>query len=136
MFSLRPGWIFLVVFVYVIGIILGSTYNNDNTDATWTGTGAGSYTTTSQTSLGQLAQMQKATQQNPIVSTITLVTNPAFWTNVYRLSTWQFSFMYDTSGNFVGGFFYWIVCFPFVAMFMLCMLIMLISILRGNITFG
>lgn len=136
MFSLRPGWIFLVVFIYAIGIFLGSTYDNQNTTATWSGSGTGATTTAPKDNLGGLAQMDAATQQNSIVSTITLLTNPTFWFNVYRMATWQFSFLYDASGNMTSAMFYWIFLFPFVAMFMLCMLIMLISILRGNITFG
>jgi hypothetical protein len=136
LFSLRPGWVFLVVFIYVIGIFLGSTYDNQNTVTTWAGSGSGATATAPSSTLGSLAQMQEAKQQSSIVGSIQLITNPTFWNSVYKMSTWQFSFLYDENGNMTSAMFYWICLFPFVAMFALCMLIMLISILRGNITFG
>ena len=136
MFALRPGWLALALFVWAIGIFLGSTYDNQNTSATWAGSGTGSGQVAPSETLQNMGQGTEATQQNAIAGVIKIVFNGNFWESVYRIVFWHFSFMYDTSGNFVGGMFYWIFMFPFVAMGLLSILILGWSILRGNISFG
>lgn len=129
--ALRAGWLALMLFVWIIGTILGSTYDGNNTSATWMGTGTGGYVTQPRSDLEIIGTGFNAVIKNPIVGSVGMLTNSQFWGAVYRTITWQWTFVLNETPMF-----YWIFCFPFVAMGLLSCLIIVYQVLLGNLRLG
>ena len=135
----RPGWIGFIIFVYVIGLFLGITYDADASGATFSATSNTSatyYDTSPQQTLQEMYKAEKAIIQNPIYGTVSMVFNPSAWDALYRITTWQWAFLYDESGNMISPMFYWIFLFPWIATFAFAMLVIIFNSLRGNVSIG
>ena len=117
------------LFVWIIGIFLGSTYDGYSTTETWAGTGAGGYETSPSTALGEIGSAIRASQKLPIIGTIAyVVTHSQFWYAVYQILTWQWTFMANL------GMVYWLIFFPFVAMGLFSASLLTYGLLTGNVT--
>lgn len=216
--SLRPGWLSLFIFVWIIGAFLGSTFeyqssvngqgisysagtadftlgsnivtghgttwvdatmaggyikcNNDgnwykikqvnnNTQlviygaysqiggntksytmaasAGWAGTSStqsGYQSLAPTTTLDYIFNISNAFQKNTILGNIPLpLPNQEYFKTVFKVITWQWSFMYNTDGTMALGMFYWIFCAPFVAMGVLSLIVLAYGLLVGNLRF-
>lgn len=125
--GLKAGWLAMFVFVWVIGMFLGVTFDGYSSEAAWGGTGTGGYEESPQSTLSDLMYAVQAIQRNPIVGTITVVTNGRMWTAAFKIVTWQFSFAQDIP------LFYWVFLFPFVVMGFLSILLLVYGIVTGNL---
>lgn len=102
----------------------------------WAGTGGGGYSDAPTTTLQTLMEAKNAIQRSPIIGTFSVVTNGEFWGAVFKVVTWQWSFLQNPDGSMAYGLFYWIVLFPFIAMAMLSIILLAYGILTGNLTWG
>ena len=98
--------------------------------AGWSGVGSGGYGTAPSSDLETLMRAWQAIQRNPIVGVIALPLNGEFWGAAFHIITWQWSFM---DGY---GIIYWIFLFPFAAMGMLSILLLVYGIITGNISWS
>lgn len=96
----------------------------------WAGTGGGGYSEAPSTTLGTLLWAQNTIKNDPVWGTISVVTNGRFWTAVFMLITWQWSFC---NPNYYPMF-YWIFLFPFVAMGFLSILLLAYGMVTGNVS--
>ena len=125
--GLKAGWLALFIFVWIIGAILGSTFDGYSAESTWVGTGEGGYTEAPRSTLEVIATAFDAVQRNPVVGGISMITNPEVWKAGYKIVTWQWTFVQDMP------MFYWVFLFPFVAMGVLSVLLLAYGVLTGNI---
>jgi len=96
----------------------------------WAGSGTGGYSQAPTNTLSYLFNVSNAFQKIPLLGNIPLpVPNASYFQSVFRVMTWQWSFMDGYS------MIYWIFFAPFVAMGVLSMLVLFFGLLRGNITF-
>lgn len=102
----------------------------------WVGTGTGGYSEAPTTTLGAIMEAKNAIQKNPVVGTISVITNGKVWGAVYKIITWQWSFMLNPDGSQAYAMFYWIFLFPFVAMGFLSVLLLTYGILTGNLSWS
>ena len=109
--GLKAGWLALFIFVWVIGVFLGSTFEQEDTSATWAGSGNSSYETASINNLQTVMSSFQAVQRNPIAGTLSMVVNGDFWSAVFKMITWQWSFLMNEDGSMAYGMFYWIFLF-------------------------
>ena len=100
----------------------------------WAGSGGGGYSDSPIATLQNLLYANQVEQRNVLIGTFTMLVNPKFWGAMYKIITWQWSFLYNTDGTMAYGLFYWIFLFPFVAMGLLCILLLVYGILTGNIS--
>jgi len=100
----------------------------------WVGTGTGGYSEAPKTTLGAIMDAKNAIQKNPVVGSISVITNGKLWSAVYKIITWQWSFMENPDGSQAYGMFYWIFLFPFVAMGFLSVILLTYGIITGNLT--
>jgi len=98
------------------------------------GSGTGGYEYTPSSTLGTLISAFNAVQKNPIVGTVSIVTNGEFWKAAYKIITWQWSFLLNPDGTMAYGLFYWIFCLPFVIMGMLSVFLLAYGIITGNLS--
>src|SRR4030042_1864713 len=102
----------IVVFVWVIAMFLGSTYEGHMAESTWAGTGSGGFSsdeTSPISTMQYLLNVSNAVQRLPILGNIPIpVPNGEYFSTAYRVMTLQFHFI---TGDF--GMFYWIFLFPF-----------------------
>jgi hypothetical protein len=116
--------------VWVIGALLGSTFENHETEAAWVGTDSTSeYPTIN--SLEYIMSIDNAvhtTERGPISLPMP---NKEYFSTLYNIATLQFSFITDDYLMF-----YYIVIMPFVVVAVLSFAILFIGIIRGNITWG
>lgn len=97
--------------------------------AGWAGTGTGGYSTAPITKMSHVISIWKAEQKIPVLGTIgALVTSSDFWDIVWQMTTWRWTFLEDYE------MFYWFICFPFVIMGVLSLVLILYGILTGNLT--
>jgi len=95
----------------------------------WAGTGGGGYAVAPTTKMQYLTNISNAFQRLPLLGNIPLpVPNPKYFTTMFEVVTWQWSFMegYDM--------FYWIVCAPFIMMGILSMVLLVYGLITGNIS--
>lgn len=96
----------------------------------WAGTGTGGYGISPTTKLEYLTNIKNATQQIELLGVIPFpVPNGDYFDTVFEILTWRWSFMVEYE------MFYWIFCSPFVVMGVLSMILLVYSILTGNLTF-
>lgn len=144
--GLKAGWLALFIFVWLIGAFLGSTfeYHVDETTGTpeqiaaagaqagkWAGSESGGYTQSPVTTLQYIFNVTNSFQRLPFFNvTIPVPTNQDYWTSVYKVVTWRWSFMegYEMI--------YWIFCGPFVSMGILSLLLIAYGILTGNLSWS
>lgn len=100
----------------------------------WSGSGSGGYDESPTTTMGVLMNAKNVIQRNPVIGIISVVTNGDFWKAAFKIITWQFSFLYNADGTMAYGLFYWIVCFPFVLMGMLSILLLVYGVITGNLS--
>lgn len=132
---MRAGLLAFFVMVWVIGAFLGSTFEyHDST--TWSGNGTGGYTRSPMTTLEFLKDIRNVTQQTEILGAIPMIApNSEYFSAIFDIVLWRFSFLYDTDGEFAYGLVYYIFLFPFVLMGIISLVMLFIGVLRGNLTF-
>jgi hypothetical protein len=102
----------------------------------WVGIGTGGYSEAPTTTLGAIMEAKDAIQKNPVVGSISVITNGKLWSAVYKIITWQWIFMQNPDGSQAYGMFYWIFLFPFVAMGFLSVILLTYGIITGNLTWS
>jgi len=120
--------------VWIIGAFLGSTFEY-HTSATWAGnsTGTGGYDQSPVTTLEFLMNINNATQRTEVLGVIPMITpNEEYFASIFRVISWQFSFLYDTNGNLAYGLVYYIVFLPFVLAGIIALVLLVYGILTGN----
>ncbi len=128
----------ICVFVWVVAIFLGSTYEGAGstyTTITWVGStnGTGGYaaTETPQNTLSYLFNMNNAVQHTPIIGSIPLpIPNGDYFSAWYRVVTLRFSFLADYP------MFYWIMVMPFALWSIVSLALLTMAAIRGNIVWG
>ena len=128
--GMKAGWIAMFLFVWIIGIFLGSTYDGYDSADTWAGTGTGGYETSPYVTINKLFQEQETTQKSSFFGKLSVITSGDFWSASWQIVTWKFSFVEDYP------MFYWIVCAPFAAMGILSLLVLVYGIATGNLTWS
>jgi hypothetical protein len=118
------------IIVWIIGMILGSTYDYNNTTATWGGSGTGSYSENPQETMTNLTNANQAQQQLPLTGPISyIVPLINFFGSWFKIITLQFSFLQGYQ------LFQWL--FGAIGVMGLVSTFTLIyGVVRGNITFG
>ncbi len=129
-------WLALIVFVYVIGLYLGCTFENANTAAEW-GPGGGlvGLSESPLVTLQNAVQMRNLIQEQPLLGGAFSVPlpNTDIFVAVFKILTWQFDFvMYDD----LGRMFYQHVLLPFVVASVASLGVMFYGMVFGNITWG
>lgn len=96
----------------------------------YVGSGTAGYAQSPVTTLEYITNISNAVQRIPLLGNIPLpVPNGDYFKSIYRVITWQWSFM-------VGyEIIYWIVFAPFVIMGVFCMLLLVYGIITGNLSF-
>ena len=129
-------WFALIVFVYVIGLYLGATFENANTTAEWgPGGGSAGLSESPLTTLQNAVQMKNLIQEQPLLGgAITIpLPNTDIFTATFKILTGQFDFvMYDD----LGRMFYQHVLLPFVVASVASIAVMFYGMVFGNITWG
>jgi hypothetical protein len=129
----------IVAVIWVIGVLLGSTFSYSNTSDSWAGTSTGqSYTTNGYgqySDLGYLLKFSNAFQKFSAFGTdIPLpVPNPNYFKVMFGVLTLRFSFLVS---NPVGEMFWAIFLMPFSLMGVVGIVMTFLSIIRGNITWN
>ncbi len=133
-------WPAMFMFVWIIGIILGSTYDGYGSGgpgvADWalgsTAAGTGGYATSPVNVLTYLIKAVSAGQILELLGAIKFVVmNPDFWFGMFKMITWQFSFW---MGDYV--IFYVIFGLPFVLLGVGSAFLFVMNAIRGNVTWG
>jgi len=119
-----------IVMIWVIGAILGSTFEYQYTEAAWAGTDTTSEYATIST-VEYLMNLENATQDTDLGLVSIPVPNADYFKTIFKVATLQFSFI---SGDF--QIFYYIVLAPFVVMAVISLVLLFIGLIRGNITWG
>jgi len=101
----------------------------------WAGSanGTGGYSEAPNTTLGTIMNAWESIQRNPL-NTISVIFNPSIWGAIYKVMTWQWSFMLNPDGTMAYGMFYWIFLFPFVSMGFLSVILLTYGIITGNLS--
>jgi hypothetical protein len=123
----------IIVFVYVVGGFLGSTYELHDTEATWVGTGTGGYEASAspQTTLEYLLNMRNAIQMSSDLGPLSIpMPNDEYFNSAYRVITLQFSFLADYD------MFSWIFLTPFALLGIIALIVLVYGILTGNLTWS
>jgi hypothetical protein len=129
MSNMPKGLPFFII-VWIIGIILGSTYDGNNTSATWAGTGSGSYSENPQTTMNNLMDASQATQKLPLIGALSFVVPAAnFFMSLFKIVTWQFSFL--SPYPFIA-----LLFFGFGVMGLASLILLIFNLVRGNIAWG
>jgi hypothetical protein len=142
--GLKAGWLAFFLFVWLVGAYLGSTfeYHVDTTTGTaqqiaaagaqagkWAGSSTGGYAESPSTTLEYILDVTNSFQRLPFFNiTIPIPSNQAYWSAVYHVVTWRWSFMDDYQ------MLYWIICAPFVSMGVLSLILIAYGIITGNLT--
>jgi hypothetical protein len=135
---LSPKLLFIVAIIWIFGVIMGSTYNYNNTSDTWVGSStAHSY---QKSGYGQLSDMDyllnysNAVQHVNVLGGIPLpLPNPDYFKVMFGVFTLNFSFL---TSNVYGQLFWLFFLFPFSLMGAYGVIYLFISIIRGNISWG
>ncbi len=144
--GLKAGWVALMLFVWLIGAFLGSTfeYHVDTTTGSaeqiadagaqagkWAGSGTGGYTQAPTTTLDYILNVTNSFQRLPFFDiTIPVPTSHEYWSSVYKIVTWRWSFMEDYD------MIYYIFCAPFVVMGVFSLIMIAYGIITGNLSWG
>ena len=135
--GLKAGFVGFFLFVWLIGAFLGSTFEFHNTEATWAGTGTGGYSQSPVTTMDYLTDINNVTQQTKIFGSIpVIVPNSEYFTTAFKILLWQFSFLYGTDGTLEYGLVYYIFFMPFAVMGILSLVLMVYSLISGNLSFS
>jgi hypothetical protein len=93
------------------------------------GSGTGGYAQSPVTTLEYLMNISNAVQRFPVFGNVPLpIPNGEYFKAAYKVVTWQWSFLegYEM--------FYWIFCAPFVLMGVLSLILLVYSVLTGNVS--
>jgi hypothetical protein len=129
----------IVAVIWVIGVLLGSTFSFQNTSDSWAGTSTGqSYTNGGYgqiTDIQYLLTFSNAFQKfGAFGTTISLpVPNPDYFKVMFGVLTLRFSFLVS---NPVGEMFWLIFLMPFSLMGIVGCIMTFLSIIRGNISWS
>jgi hypothetical protein len=97
----------------------------------WVGTGTGGFAQSPVTTLEYLTNIGNAFTRLPILGNIPLpVPNAEYFKTVFKVVTWDWSFMHGYS------MIYWVFFAPFVCMGVLSLILIVYSVLVGNLRFG
>lgn len=132
---MRASILGFICFVWIIGAILGSTFEYHDTEDTWAGTGTGGYQTAPVTTFQYLINVKNAVQRSEILGGIPIpVPNTEYFDTAIKVTTWQFSFWYDDDGTFVYGLVYYIMILPICIIGIATLLFLIYGVLTGNLT--
>jgi hypothetical protein len=130
MSNMPKGLPFFII-VWLIGIVLGSTYDGaSSTNGAWGGTGSGYYSENPRDTMTNLTNANQATQQVTQTGPISyLVPLANFFSSWFRVITLQFSFLQPYP---------WIqwLFSAIGAMGLISTFTLIYGLIRGNITFG
>lgn len=103
-----------------------------NSSGTWAGNGSGGYQTAPLTKASYLMAVSNAIQMTPVLGAISLpMPNKEYWVTLSDVLTLNFSFVTDTYSMF-----YWLVLLPIAMGGILCLVLLFVGIVRGNISWG
>ena len=98
--------------------------------AGWAGTGTGGYSQSPVTTLSYLADFSNVISRTQMLGIIPLPTpNGEYFDAVGKVITWRWSFVEDYD------MLYWILFFPFVAMGVLAVIVIVFNVIAGNLPF-
>ena len=126
-------WLMLFIFVYIVGMFLGSTFEMHTEAAgTWFGSGSAGLTESPQTTLSYIFNLRNIVQMQPqLGGAISLPSfNEQWFDSFFKIITWRFDFLYFDD---FGRFFYWIVVFPFAGAGIASVGILIYGIITGNL---
>jgi hypothetical protein len=128
----------IITLIWIMGLLLGSTFSYNNTTITWTGSSTDQ--TIIQGKSGQLSDVQFLTNFNNAISKtevlgfIPLPTpNGNYFKVFFSVFTLRFSFLVS---NPYGEMFWYIFLLPFSIMGVWGCIYVLLSIIRGNFSWG
>jgi hypothetical protein len=144
--GLKAGWLAMMLFVWMVGAFLGSTfeYHVDDTTGTaeqiaaagaqagkWAGSSTGGYDESPATTLDYILNVTNSFQRVPFFNiTIPIPTNSQYWDSIYKVITWRWSFMEDYT------MIWWLFCAPFVAMGIFSFIMIAYGIVTGNLSWS
>ena len=135
--GLRAGFLGFFLFVWIIGAFLGSTFEFHDTPAEWAGTGTGGYSESPVTTLDYLLDVKNIVQKTEIMGAIPMMMpNQEYFETGFKVLMWQFSFLYDTTGEMAYGLVYYIVFMPFAVMGVLSLILLIYGTISGNLSFS
>lgn len=96
----------------------------------WAGSGTGGYGTSPTTKLEYILSITNAVQRIELLGAIPFpVPNDDYFKAIFEVVTWRWSFLIPDYEMF-----WWIFCAPFVAMGVLCLILLVYGVLTGNLT--
>lgn len=118
-------WLIFILFVYIVGMFLGATFEQHATAATWEGSSEGV------TTLSYLMNVGNAVQQTSVLGVIPLpIPNGEYFSTLFEVLTWQFAFMADYDMV------YWILMLPFAIAGIFSLIMLFIGTITGNISWS
>jgi len=123
---MKPGLLAFLVLVWIVGVVLGSTYEKHE-GPDWTGTEDGE----AQTTLSYLMSWKNVTYQQTVVGSIELpLPNPEYISTLGRVMFLQFEFM---SGSWVLA--QWVILAPLAIAALFSVIYAFTQLLQGFIPF-
>ena len=132
---MQMKWLALIVFVYVIGMYLGSTFEYHSTVETWAGSGSVGLSQAPTTTLEYVTNLRNIVQrQEQLGGAITFpAPNPEYFDAVFKMVTWRFDFVwYDD----LGRMFYWHVLAPFVVASVASLIMLIYGVIFGTLSWS
>jgi hypothetical protein len=122
--------------VWIVGLLMGSTFSYQNTPDTWTGSSTVNSLATG--GYGQISDLEylmngnNAVQNISILGAITLpMPNPEYFKIILSMVTLRFSFLMGTP---IGLLFWTIILLPFSIMAVASLIVLFVGMMRGNIS--
>jgi hypothetical protein len=128
----------MIAVIWVLGIIMGSTYSYNNTEATWSGSSSNSANSVVNGGSGQVTDIEYLMNYKNAVQTINVlgviplpVPNGKYFEALFGIMLLRFSFLVD---NPYGTMFWLVFCMPLAIMGMLGLVLTFINIIRGVVS--
>lgn len=127
---MKPGWMAIVVFVWIVGVLLGATYDGyTGADFPTAGGSAGYTQSAPATKIEYLTDLSNAVQRNQLLGAIPIpLPNIEYFKTAYQVATWKFTFFDDYQMV------YWIVILPFVIVSVFFFFALVYGVLTGNLS--
>ncbi len=123
-------WLILIVGIWITAVFLGSTFDGATS---WAGSGTAGYEEAPQNTLSYLMNVKNSVQrlETGIGSFPLPMPNGEYFDRLFKVVTLQFTFMSSTYMLF-----YWIVLLPIALAGILCLILLVIGIAQGNISWS
>ena len=133
---LSPKLVAIVAVIWIFGVILGSTFNYSNTQASWSGSSTTASVLTGGsgqiTDIHYLLDIKNAVQTIDVLGAIPLpVPNANYFKVVFSTLTLRFSFLVS---NPYGEMFWYFCLFPLSLIGIVGMVLTFMALVRGNIS--